>query len=166
MSAREFTLNWTLDAPPAEVFRAWTDPERLEWYYNEAFPIPDEAIELDLRVGGTWRQRMIVDEDTAYTTGGVYREIVPNEKLVFAWGAVGGWPELDPERLDESPSVSVTFRDRGEQTDLTVHVTLPEGIEERIPPAWFAHIENGWRETVDRLRRATSSSRLPNGSLA
>jgi uncharacterized protein YndB with AHSA1/START domain len=166
MSAHEFTLNWTLDAPPADVFRAWTDPDHLEWFYNDAYAAPDRPIELDLRVGGAWRQWMIVDDDTAYTTGGVYREIVPNEKLVYAWGAVGGWPELDPDRLDDSPQVTVTLRGRGDRTDLTVHVFLPPGFEERIPPAWFAYIEAGMRETVDRLQRATNSSRLPNGSLA
>ena len=74
---------------------AWTDPDQLEWYYNPAQPIPDEPIELDLRVGGVWRQRMVIDEDTAYYTGGVYREIVPGRSLVFAWGATGGWPALD-----------------------------------------------------------------------
>jgi uncharacterized protein YndB with AHSA1/START domain len=49
---REFTLTWTLDGPPAEVFRAWTDPDHLEWFYNAEYPVPTEPIELDLRVGG------------------------------------------------------------------------------------------------------------------
>ena len=46
---REFTLTWTLDAPRAQVFRAWTDPDHLQWYYNAGQPIPDEPIEVDLR---------------------------------------------------------------------------------------------------------------------
>ncbi len=102
-----FTLNWVLDAPPAEVFRAWTDPEHLGWFYNSDNPIPTEPIELDLRVGGAWRQLMVINRSTTYVTGGVYREIVPDEKLVLAWGATGGWPELDPDRLDDSPQVTV-----------------------------------------------------------
>jgi uncharacterized protein YndB with AHSA1/START domain len=52
---------------------------------------------------------MVIDESTAYVTGGVYREIVHEEKLVFAWGATDGWPKLDPDRLDESPLVTVAF---------------------------------------------------------
>ena len=36
----EFTLTWTLDASPAEVFRAWTDPEQLGWFYNDQMPMP------------------------------------------------------------------------------------------------------------------------------
>ena len=34
-ATREFTLTWTLDAPPADVFQAWTDPDHLDWFYNE-----------------------------------------------------------------------------------------------------------------------------------
>jgi len=33
---------------------------------------------------------MVISESTAYPTGGVYREIVRDEKLVFSWGAEGG----------------------------------------------------------------------------
>ena len=108
MTRHEFTLTWTLDASPADVFEAWTDPDQLEWYYNDHQPIPTEPIELDLRVGGAWRQLMVINRSTIYMTGGVYREIVPDEKLVLAWGATGGWPELDPDRLDDSPQVTVT----------------------------------------------------------
>jgi hypothetical protein len=39
------------------VFRVSTDPDHLDWFYNDAFPAPTEPIELDLRVGGAWRQR-------------------------------------------------------------------------------------------------------------
>ena len=32
---REFTLTWTLDASPEVVFRSWTDPARLRWFFND-----------------------------------------------------------------------------------------------------------------------------------
>ena len=148
---RDFTLTWMLAAPPAQVFRAWTDPDHLGWYYNPAQPIPDEPIELDLRVGGVWRQRMVIDDDTAYDTGGVYREIVPGRKLVFSWGATGGWPELDVDELDASPLVTVTFASTEGGTELTLHVELPAGLPDDGVPGWWAYVENGWRDTVDRL---------------
>jgi len=83
---RTFTLTRLLDAPRELVFQAWTDPEHLQWFFSDVAP-PREPIELDLRVGGVWKQQMIVNESTEYFTGGVYREIVPGEKLVFVWGA-------------------------------------------------------------------------------
>lgn len=149
---RGFTLTWTLDASPAEVFRAWTDPEHLDWFYNDTQPLPTEPIELDLRVGGVWRQQMIIDEETRYATGGVYREIVPDRKLVFAWGATDGWPKLDPDRLDDSPQVTVTLRDAGKRTEMLVQVALPDDLSQEAVEEWLSlGIRNGWSDTVDRL---------------
>jgi uncharacterized protein YndB with AHSA1/START domain len=154
MTDRAFTLTWTLDAPCADVFQAWTDPDHLGWYYNPDQPIPSEPIELDLRVGGEWRQRMVIDEDTSYVTGGIYREIVPEERLVFAWGATDGWPQLDPDRLDESPQVTVVFEQTDGRTELTVHVQLPENLPDDGVPNWWSYVQDGMRETVDRLAAA------------
>ena len=155
-----FTFTWTLDAPPVDVFSAWTDPEQLDWFYNPDQPVPAEPIELDLRVGGVWRQYMVIDEDTAYFTGGIYREIVPDEKLVFAWGATDGWPELDPERLDDSPLVTVTLAQSNGGTALTVHLELPAAFENADMPAGFRdHVRIGWRDTVDRLADMLEAAR-------
>lgn len=156
---RDFTLTWMLDAPPAEVFRAWTDPDHLHWFYNDDNPVPTEPIEVDLRVGGTWRQQMVVDRTTAYVTGGVYREIVPDEKLVFSWGATGGWPELDPDRLDDSPLVTVMLSQARGRTQMIVRVELPASLsEDRVQEWWSMGIRDGWRDTVDRLAAALVST--------
>jgi uncharacterized protein YndB with AHSA1/START domain len=155
---RDFTLTWTLDAPRADVFRAWTDPDHLGWFYNPVQPIPTEPIELDLRVGGVWRQRMVISERTEYYTGGVYREIVPDERLVFAWGATEGWPELDPERLDESPLVTVALSESGGRTQMTLCVELPAGLSSEEVQEWFSlGVRDGWRDTVDRLASALAA---------
>lgn len=148
---RSFTLTWTLDAPTSEVFRAWTDPEHLQWFYNPDQPTPIEPIELELRVGGVWRQYMVIDPETAYFTGGVYREIVPDEKLVFAWGATDGWPKLDVDHLDDSPLVTVSFEQVADRTELAVHVDLPARLPDDGVPGWWSMVPGGWRDTVDRL---------------
>lgn len=155
---REFTLVWTLDASPAEAFKAWTDPDQLDWFYNDQQPVPSEPIELDLRVGGAWRQQMVIDERTSYMTGGVYREIVPDEKLVLAWGATDGWPRLDPDNLDESPLVTVTFNRAGGRTELVVHVELPANLPADGLPDWWQKFQPGMRETVDRLAAVLSAA--------
>ncbi len=146
-----FTLTWTLDASPEHVFRAWTDPDHLGWYHNPEQPIPTEPIELDLRVGGVWRQPMVVDDETSYFTGGVYREIEPARRLVFSWGATDGWPQLDPDRLDDSPLVTVTFDSVEGRTELTVQVEVPASMPDDGVPGWWSMAQAGWRDTVDRL---------------
>jgi uncharacterized protein YndB with AHSA1/START domain len=156
--ARSFSLGWTLDASPERVFRAWTDPTRLDWFYNPEQPIPTEPIELDLRVGGAWRQRMVIDPQTNYMTGGVYREIVPNERLVFAWGAEGGWPKLDPADLDAGPQVTLTFEPKDGRTELTLAVEIPASMPDDGVPEWWQYAEQGWRQTVDRLVASAATS--------
>ncbi len=152
---REFTLTWTIDASPETVFLSWTDPDRLGWYYNDGQPTPTEAIELDLRVGGVWRQLMVIDEDTSYFTGGIYREIVPNERLVYAWGATGGWPRLDPDNLDESPQVTDRpDRERRSGPRWSSTCELPAELPDDGVPAWWPMVENGFRDTIDRLAAA------------
>jgi uncharacterized protein YndB with AHSA1/START domain len=77
---------------------------------------------------------------------------VPDETLVFASGATDGWPRLDPDRLDDSPQVTVTLRKLDGHTDMTVHVELPASLSEKEVQEWWSRgIRDGWRDTVDRL---------------
>lgn len=152
---RGFTITRILNAPRELVFQAWTDPKRLQWFFNDGMAPPPDAIVVDLRVGGAWRQKMVVNEDTAYITGGIYREIVPGEKLVFTWGAVDGWPKIDLDHPDDSPVVTVTlneFGERGEKTEMIFRLALPEHLSDERIREWFANgIRDGWSETLDRL---------------
>jgi len=150
-----YTLTWRFDAEPDRVFRGWTEPALLGWFFNPAEPTPEEPIEVDLRVGGTWRQRMIIDGETRYDTGGVYREIVEGERLVFAWGAVGGWPDLDPADLDASPRVEIDLAPDGEGTLMTLSVVFPDGYEPH------PYERAGWVETVDRLAADLGGGLVP-----
>lgn len=41
--------------------------------------------ELDVRVGGCYRISFTRDDGEYFEAGGLYREVVPNELLVFTW---------------------------------------------------------------------------------
>ncbi|MBC8063753.1 MAG: SRPBCC domain-containing protein [Chlorobia bacterium] len=66
------------------VFRAWTEPVRLERWFC---PNPDNKVdaEVDLRVGGKYCIKMITPAGDAWVVEGEYREVVRPEKLVFTW---------------------------------------------------------------------------------
>lgn len=150
-TATGFTLTRTLSASPEQVFRAWTEPEHLTWFFNDE-TTTDVPIELDLRVGGAWRQMMVENADKSYVTGGIYREIVPYERLVFTWGAEGGWPALDPEHLDDGPLATVTLTPVGAGTEMAFHLELPAGISEQEARDWFAlGILEGMTQTLNRF---------------
>ncbi|WP_431277684.1 SRPBCC family protein [Leifsonia poae] len=150
---RGFTLTRILNAPRADVFRAWTDPAQLDWFFS-GMEQPGEQIDVDLRVGGAWRQLMVVGEDTEYVTGGIYREIVPVERLAFEWGAVGGWPLIDPAHPDATPVVTVLLNEvrGGTQTEMVFHVGIPARMSDEQAAEWSAPgMHDGWGMTIDRL---------------
>ena len=148
---REFTLTRTIDAPRELVFQAWTEPAHLGWFFNPS-AIPDEPPVVDLRVGGAWRQRMTVDKDTDYVTGGIYRELIPGEKLVFTWGASDGWPPVDPARPEEGIVITVAMDERAGKTAMVFQLVLPPGLSDDDVREWLAKgIRDGWNMTLDRL---------------
>jgi uncharacterized protein YndB with AHSA1/START domain len=148
---RGFTLSRILDAPREAVFQAWTDPGHLQWFSSPVAAVTD-PIEVDLRIGGVWRQKMVVDDDTQYFTGGVYREIAPPERLSFTWGAFDGWPKIDPDHPEDGPVVTVTLHELGAKTEMVFHLQLPDHLSEVRVREWFAQgVEAGWSDTIDRL---------------
>lgn len=152
---RRIVVTRTFPVPRAEVFRAWTEPSELEWFLNPDQPRPEQAIEVDLRVGGAWTVPMVIDAETHYTTGGIYLEIEPDERLVFAWGAEDGWPRLDRAHLDAGPVATLVFEDLDgdpASSRATMTLALPDDMPDREVEHWLAKgIGDGWRMTVARL---------------
>lgn len=69
------------DAPKQLVYRAYTTPELIaRWWSGDRGEVT--SIEVDLRVGGTWRYVMVANEGFEVAFHGEYREIVPNERIV------------------------------------------------------------------------------------
>jgi uncharacterized protein YndB with AHSA1/START domain len=75
------TLTREFAAPPAVVWRAWTEPELLKrWYGAVGYTAPE--CEIDLRVGGKLHACMRSPEGNEIWFGGVYRLIEPPTRLV------------------------------------------------------------------------------------
>ena len=145
---RGFTLTRMLDAPPEVVWRAWTDPGQLDWFFNPG-TTPQWPTSVDLRVGGAWRQHMVESDARHYMTGGIYREIVPHRRLVFAWGASGGWPDTDEPN---GPQVTVELTPVGERTRMEVEFRLPDALSDAEVQGWMNKgVEPGMAMTIDRL---------------
>ena len=92
---------------------------------------------------------MVINATTQYVTGGIFREIVPQRRLVFAWGASGGWPDTD---AGDGPQVTVDLTPLGTQTRLVLTLALPDELSEAEVQGWLDKgIEPGMSMTIDRL---------------
>jgi uncharacterized protein YndB with AHSA1/START domain len=145
------TITRVFDSPRELLWKAWTDPGLcMRWWGPKNFTAP--VIRMDLRVGGSSINCMRSPEGQEYWSTGVYREIVPMERIVttdsFAdekgnvvpashYGMPGDWPlEL---------LITVTFEDAGGKTRMVLrHEGLPAGIMSE-------QTEAGWNESFDKL---------------
>ena len=74
------------DAPREQVWKAWTEPERIaQWWGKRGWSTPVESVTLDVRPGGVFRLNSISDADGAeMPLEAVFCEVVEPERLVFA----------------------------------------------------------------------------------
>ena len=70
------------NAPKHLVYRALTEPELIKRWWN-AKRGEVTVCDVDLRPGGSWRNVMVTPDGTEVAFHGVYREIVPNERIVY-----------------------------------------------------------------------------------
>jgi uncharacterized protein YndB with AHSA1/START domain len=73
-----------IDAPREEVFRAWTEPEKLKQWWSPGGYTTKYA-EVDLRTGGRYLLVMQPPDGEPFHLAGTYREIVAPERLVYTW---------------------------------------------------------------------------------
>jgi uncharacterized protein YndB with AHSA1/START domain len=81
-SDREILITRKFDAPARLVYEAWTTPEHVRrwWILDDTQRMT--VCDIDLRVGGAWRYVTVLPNGFEVGFHGVYREIVPNERLV------------------------------------------------------------------------------------
>jgi uncharacterized protein YndB with AHSA1/START domain len=131
-----------IDALPAAVFRTWTTREAMEQWYAEGGS-PARVVELDLRVGGTYRVEFGPSGKEPYVESGTYLEIDPPHRLVVSEtltnageGPDFGWSDT---------RVTVEFRAEDQKTRLIlVHEGFPSS-EHRDGAG------GGWPGFIDRV---------------
>jgi uncharacterized protein YndB with AHSA1/START domain len=110
----------------------------IRWWGVTGHAKPPIA-ETDLRVGGRFNVQFWTPDGAHQSVSGVYREVVPDEKLVFTW-AWRGKPEWESQ-------VTVALRRDGDATMLTLtHEELPDDAERD------GH-RTGWTGALDKLEK-------------
>ncbi len=135
-----------VDAPRERVFEAFTDPKHLAQFWGpKGFTCP--ACDVDLRVGGEFRMQMRAPDGSTHPCTGIFREIVPPERIVYTGTADDGHPcggGLPPHSL-----VTMTFADEGGKTRITIHTQLKSAAAREAAIA--GGFNQGWNDSIDRL---------------
>jgi uncharacterized protein YndB with AHSA1/START domain len=141
------------DAPRHLVYRAWTTPELVArwWTARRGTAV---SMEIDLRVGGDWRYVMETDGGQEVAFHGVYREIVPDERIVNTEVYEGA--PLPPDRLEASATVNTTtFVEEGGRTVVTMLTECPSReIRDLILDSGM---EDGLQDALDLLEEVARS---------
>jgi len=154
-NAKEGTLviERIFDAPRELVWKAWSDPEQAKrWWGPRTFTAP--AAEIDFRVGGKYLFAMQSPEfnngEPIWSTG-VYREIVPYERIVctdcFADETGKVAPATHYGMTEDFPLemlVTVEFEDIDGKTKMTLR-------HEGLPASDKQGAGVGWNESFDKL---------------
>ena len=146
-SDREIAFTRIFGRRPDLLFKAWTQPEHLRhWWGCDGSSLT--VCDVDLRVGGEWHIVMRMPDGSDHPFRGVYREIVPNERLVYT--ECYDVPQIgSPEWL-----TTVTFDDLHGSTRLT-HTILHRSREARDGHLQ-AGMEAGSIQTLRRLDEHTT----------
>jgi uncharacterized protein YndB with AHSA1/START domain len=132
-------------APVAKVYAAWTDPEQVKHWMGPSDDFGEAEVTCDVRVGGRYRIVMHAPGGELHKVGGIYREVVPNKKLVYTWA----W-ESTPER---ESVVTVEFKPAPYGTEGTELVVTHERFADTEARDKHQH---GWNGCMDRLGRYLS----------
>jgi uncharacterized protein YndB with AHSA1/START domain len=110
-----------VDAPIADVYRAYSDPELLaQWIGPRGYVT--EVSKFDFRDGGEWAFSQSGDGDLRFAFHGSFHSVYPRESIVQTFEYEGAVGHVSLER--------VTFEEVGKSTRVRVHAVY-QSIEDR-----------------------------------
>jgi uncharacterized protein YndB with AHSA1/START domain len=148
---KELIITRIFDAPRELVWKAWTEPEQLmRWWGPKSFTSP--VCKIDLRVGGVYLYCMRSPEGQDYWNTGVYKEIIPMERLVYTDSFADEKGNVVPATHYGMSAdfpfellVTVAFEELDGKTKMTLrHVGIPAGEMSDLTAA-------SWNESFDKL---------------
>jgi uncharacterized protein YndB with AHSA1/START domain len=131
-------LRRTFSASRPRVFRAWIEPEALEfWLRPKGMGMTVRSLEA--RVGGSFH----FDLENGNSIVGTYLHITPPEKLVFSWSGTA--------MQGQETVVTLDFLDQGPVTEV---VLTHEGLS---TPDLRALFGSGWPSLLNALSEILTS---------
>ncbi|MEO5580174.1 MAG: SRPBCC family protein [Gemmatimonadaceae bacterium] len=142
----QILITRAFDAPRHLVYKAYTTPELVKRWWNAKRGEVTIA-DIDLRVGGKWRWVLVTEDGFEAAFHGVYRELVPNERIVCT-EVYEGMP--DGEAVD-----TMTFTEKDGRTTMTTLVQ--HSCQEHRDAHINSGMESGMQDAMDLLEEVAIS---------
>jgi len=143
VSERELVMRRIFRAQPRTVFDAMTKPELLRrWWAPRSLGVELFECHADARVGGSYRYVFGRPGEPPMAFSGIYREVVPGERLVYT-------QIFEPMPNTGDGVITATFEPHPEGTLLTQRELYPS--KEVLDGAIASGMERGMRETLEQL---------------
>ena len=149
-AAHAYTMSRVFDAPRELVWKVCTDPELVPKWWGPRY-LTIVVDKMDLKVGGVWRYIQKDAEGNEYAFNGVYKEVVPPERLTYTF-------EFEP-MAGHISTETITFEELPDgKTKITSRTTF--NTLEDLEGMLQSGMEGGAVETWDRLEELLAVVRM------
>ncbi len=146
-AGHELRFEQLLDAPRANVWRCWTEPELLEqWFHPDSWTTEVKA--LDLRPGGASHIVMQGPNGEISDGAGVILEAVPERRLAFTNAYSEGWIPAEPPATPFRTMIVELSDENGRTRYVVRALHWTEKARREHEEMGF---QEGWTQTAVRL---------------
>ena len=148
--ARDLVIERLLGAPPALVWRCWTEPDLFrEWYAPKPFALTD--VEMDLRPGGRFYMEMSGPDGQKMPNEGSFLVVDPQTRIVFTDLMTQDFSPVEKVSEDFGPAFTavITLAPEGRGTRYRAVARHASAREARIN--LDMGFEQGWAMQADQL---------------
>ena len=152
MSTPVFKMTRRFDAPPALVWRVWTEPDLVGRWYGPG--IETEVHRFDPVKGGLWLHEMKMGPQSMYQRMEYVEVDPPNRLVMLMANADADWNPIPSPMMENWPLAlltTVTFVADGDGTEMTLE-WAPHGAtteEEASFEAAIKQLGQGWGKGFD-----------------
>jgi len=141
---KELRMNRRFKAPVNLMWEVWTSPDHIvNWWGPDGFT--NTVHKMDFREGGEWLLTMHGPDGTNYPNRSVFKEIVPNERIVY-------------EHFNPHFITTVIFESIGDETQVIWSMEF-DTAELRDVVVKAHKADQGMKQNLERLGEYLSSLR-------
>ena len=168
VSNSDFVISQAFELPREEVWRAWTEAERLkEWFGPRGYTML--TTQLDLRPGGVFHYAMRSPEGQEMWGKWVFEEVERPQRLVFvssfsdASGGMVRHPMLPEWPLEVRGELRLAERDGRTIATLSSRPVRATPQEEALFKSSHPMMEGGWKGTLEQLGAYLAAAQMGGG---